>query len=193
MIHFTSDTHFSHANILRFCPDRPGNGDIKEMNNVFISNWNKVVSHGDTVYHLGDIIFNHNDIRNVFSRLNGRITFLNGNHDRSTVVDDIVKVAPDRFLNLKSPYHEVNLGKGLPSLVLNHYPMRSWNKSYHGSIHMFGHVHGKLPPLGKSVDVGVDSTFVTGKAEYRPFSLSEVLAFMEKLTVVDPITERMDD
>jgi|GEM_PF-5334714 calcineurin-like phosphoesterase family protein len=69
-------------------------------------------------------------------------------------------------------------------VVLFHYPMRQWNKCHHGSIACFGHVHNGLEPYGKSVDVGVDSTWVTGKAEYRPFSFQEIKRFMDKQPII---------
>jgi hypothetical protein len=40
-------------------------------------------------------------------------------------------------------------------------------------------VHGSLPPFGKSVDVGIDSEWITGKYEGRPFHLDEILEFMK--------------
>ena len=49
---FTSDTHFNHANIIRFC-NRPFI-DVAQMNETLIANWNKVVGEDDTVFHLGD-------------------------------------------------------------------------------------------------------------------------------------------
>jgi len=38
-----------------------------------------------------------------------------------------------------------------------HYPLRSWNRAFHGSWSLFGHCHGTLWPQGSSIDVGVDS------------------------------------
>ncbi len=49
---FTSDTHFNHANIIRFC-NRPFK-DVEQMNEVMIANWNNVIGKDDTVFHLGD-------------------------------------------------------------------------------------------------------------------------------------------
>ena len=74
---FTADTHFGHANIIKYC-NRPFK-DTDEMNEALIANWNNVVSEGDTVYHLGDFSFRgYHRYRN---RLNGNIVLLQGNHD----------------------------------------------------------------------------------------------------------------
>jgi calcineurin-like phosphoesterase family protein len=54
-IWFTSDTHFSHNNIIRYC-NRPFS-NVEEMDEVLINNWNNKVKQNDDVYHLGDIIF----------------------------------------------------------------------------------------------------------------------------------------
>lgn len=51
-VFFTSDTHFNHANIIRFC-NRPFK-DVSHMNEAIISNWNRVVGPEDIVFHLGD-------------------------------------------------------------------------------------------------------------------------------------------
>lgn len=49
---FTSDSHFGHANIIRYC-QRPF-ADADEMDSALIRIWNSVVDPRDTVYHLGD-------------------------------------------------------------------------------------------------------------------------------------------
>mgnify|MGYP003346155505 FL=1 len=134
-----------------------------------VESWNEVVDPYDTVYHLGDIAFSRDRIHPVLLRLNGRIKYLLGNHDKSRP-----RVPHD--WECLGGYHEI---RGLPQLiVLNHYGQRVWNKSHYGSWHLHGHSHGSLPPLGRSVDVGVDSPYVTGKAEYRPLSFDEIEAFM---------------
>lgn len=81
MIWFTSDTHFSHNNIIRYC-DRPFR-DVDHMNQVIIDNWNSVVSPEDTVFHLGDVALGQIDKSLAcVSRLNGYKILKLGNHDR---------------------------------------------------------------------------------------------------------------
>jgi len=79
---FTSDTHFNHESILKYCA-RPWSS-VSEMNEALISFWNEVVTPEDTVYHLGDFAMGDRDlIPSVLSRLNGRIILIRGNHDKT--------------------------------------------------------------------------------------------------------------
>ena len=78
---FTSDTHFGHANIIKYC-DRPFR-DVPHMNEVLIENWNRVVGPDDEVFHLGDVALGPWDQWDgLLSRLNGFKTLVIGNHDR---------------------------------------------------------------------------------------------------------------
>jgi calcineurin-like phosphoesterase family protein len=52
--------------------------------------------------------------------------------------------------------------------------MRVWPRSHYNSWHLFGHSHGKLEPVGKSWDVGVD------KNNFIPLSLTQIEKIMEK-------------
>jgi calcineurin-like phosphoesterase family protein len=42
-------------------------------------------------------------------------------------------------------------------LVLCHYPLRAWNGQHRGALQLHGHSHGRLKPLTRQVDVGVDA------------------------------------
>jgi len=42
-------------------------------------------------------------------------------------------------------------------LVLCHYPFRTWNKMGKKSINLHGHSHGRLKPMPRQFDVGVDA------------------------------------
>ena len=70
-VFFTSDTHFNHTNIIRFC-NRPFK-DVSHMNETMISNWNRVVGPEDIVFHLGDFCLGGSaEWINVLNRLNGK-------------------------------------------------------------------------------------------------------------------------
>lgn len=79
----TSDTH--HANIIKYC-NRPFSS-VEEMNETIIENWNKVVSKGDIVYHLGDFALGDKSlIPDFIRRLTGHISFIMGNHDNLNIM-----------------------------------------------------------------------------------------------------------
>ena len=54
-IYLIGDTHFDHANIIRYC-NRPFR-NVQEMNETIVRNWNEIVKDKDTVYFLGDWTF----------------------------------------------------------------------------------------------------------------------------------------
>ncbi len=55
------------------------------------------------------------------------------------------------------------------SLVLCHYPFRSWRGMAKGWVNLHGHSHGRMKPQPRQFDVGVDVW------EFRPGTLSEIL------------------
>jgi calcineurin-like phosphoesterase family protein len=67
---------------------------------------------------------------------------------------------------------------GNQKITLCHYPMRSWNCSFHGAWHLFGHVHGRMENVntGLSFDVGVD----VPDWNYKPVSFEQVKEKMAK-------------
>lgn len=162
MIYYTADSHFGHSNIIKFC-NRPFAG-TDEMDETLIKNWNEVVSEDDDVYHLGDIAFrNAKAIDQYLSRLNGRKHLIWGNHDSRQVKNNRAWASSQPYLEIKDKGRDV---------VLFHYPMRSWNKSFHGSYHLFGHVHGNMESYGRSTDAGVDCW------GYKPVTLDELITAM---------------
>ena len=78
-IWFTSDLHFGHQNIIKFC-NRPWK-TVEEMNEGLIANWNSVVKDDDIVFDLGDFAFAPNSKwKEILSRLNGIHYLILGNH-----------------------------------------------------------------------------------------------------------------
>lgn len=165
---FTSDQHFGHANVIKFC-NRPFSS-IEEMREKLIENHNKVVKKGDRVFHLGDMFWRDMSIGEaltVMARLNGQHHYIYGNHEELFSRHKSDKILQQQFVWCKDVF---NLKvTGYLNIWLSHYPHEDWNGSHKGSYHLFGHVHGeKQNPSGLKMDVGVDAN------NYTPVSLEQV-------------------
>ena len=140
---------------------------MEEMNEVLIQNWNSKVKTSAKVYVLGDFAWKRP--AHFADRLNGTISLIRGNHDSDT----ITKLA--KIFETVAELQRINIDS--KTITLCHFSMRKWHKSHFNSWHLYGHSHGKLPPHGKSFDVGVDSPF----ANYFPIHFDEVVSIMEGL------------
>ena len=82
-IFIAADLHLDHKNIIRYC-HRPFRS-VQQMNSRLVSNWNRIVRKNDVVYFLGDLAMKRpgKGTDYWYRRLNGRIKFIQGNHDRS--------------------------------------------------------------------------------------------------------------
>ena len=175
---FTADTHFDDEYAIQYF-NRPFQS-VDEMNAVMVERWNNIVTDDDIVYHLGDFTpKNLSHLTKWANELNGKIMILPGNIDRLWLQDFVPneKVGVIVIPPLISLAFE-QLGRvGQPQvIVLCHYSMRVWERSDHGSWHLFGHTHGKLKGIGKSFDVGVDCT------DFVPLSLDRIAEKMTHLT-----------
>ena len=171
-VFFTSDTHFNHTNILRYC-NRPFSS-IEEHDKTIIENWNKTVSPDDTVFHLGDFAFAGSDYTTeIISKLNGHIVLIKGNHDHFQ----------DSLLNkFEACYPQLHIEIGNRSIYLNHYPFATYSGMYRKNpvIQLYAHCHsGPTSLSGKDtckldflspyqLDVGMDNF------NYTPVSWNQV-------------------
>lgn len=163
----TADTHFGHENIIRYCNRPFANAD--EMNRVLIQNWNSVVHPRDIVWHLGDFAIGKTDaeVAEIFRSLNGTIKLLIGNHDVDRKGRLIQSLARLPWQTPPSHYAEIKHDK--KRIILSHYAGMTWNNAHHGSYQAFGHSHGQLKSLPRSLDVGVDAQ------NFRPISVEEFI------------------
>jgi calcineurin-like phosphoesterase family protein len=174
---FTSDTHFSHTNVIKYCK-RPFQ-DSTEMDETMIANWNAKVSPTDLVYHLGDFVFSdENYAEKILKRLNGRKILVYGNHDKVIKRNQNVQAQFEKCVDyLEIVIQDKDAGpRGHQPITLCHFPMLVWNKSRHGAWMLHGHSHGSLtyPFEAKILDVGVDSH------DYSPISYNEVKQIMKQ-------------
>jgi calcineurin-like phosphoesterase family protein len=146
------------------------------MNKEMIERWNSYVTARDEVYILGDFLYKGTgrEANKILEKLKGRKYLIKGNHEKY-LTDPEFK--PDAFEWIKDYYFLKYEGK---ELILFHYPILSWNKSHHGSIHLYGHVHNsafkhpefgeKIKMLGtRAVNVGVDVN------DFYPVSIKQIV------------------
>ena len=156
---FTSDTHFGHGGALGLY--RRPFPSVAAMNEAMVARWNETVGPEDDIWHLGDFAIRQPAavVRDLLARLNGTKHLVVGNNDPPTTTDE-------RGWASVSPYAEITLEGCL--LVLCHYPFRRWRRMDKGSLNLHGHSHGRLEPVPRQVDVGVDVW------HFRPVSLIEI-------------------
>jgi calcineurin-like phosphoesterase family protein len=166
MIWFTSDQHFGHKNIIKFC-GRPFI-DVEHMNANIIARHNSLVNPNDDVYHLGDLTYQM-DASEFLMQMNGNHHLILGNHDH-------------KFFHKRQglgAYASINDTKIVAwkgkKFFLSHYAHRVWPSSHFGAIHLYGHSHGTLPGFGKSMDVGVDTNLMF------PYSADNIMELMSDI------------
>lgn len=176
-IWFTSDTHFGHENIIRFC-NRPFRS-AEEMNAELIRRWQETVPEDGIVFHLGDFANGGSKFWNdILCALPGRKYLILGNHDMKYIRQGCMS-------HFEMVTQQMSIRVGDQAIVLNHNPFLCYGGSYRDVWQLFGHVHSgpashtgldhprlnMLFPL--QYDVGVDNN------DYRPVSFAEVKANIE--------------
>lgn len=186
---FTADLHLGHGNIIKYChrPHLSENeslrADIEALgrwkvsretvlrhDSALIDGINDRVGENDVLWILGDFSLSPLEEAQAYrGRIRCReVNFVRGNHDLPSYDSLFARVIDQGMIKHRGQ-----------KIWLNHYPMRSWDKAFHGAWHLFGHVHGRLReedaanPRLLAMDVGVDAN------DFRPVSFAEVVAYME--------------
>lgn len=176
-IFVTSDTHFSHENIIKYC-NRPFK-NYEEMNEILIYNWNSVVSPNDLVFHLGDfqMLKDYEILYKHLNRLNGDKILLLGNHDYM----DINEYLSAGFIDVKQRWEGIINNN---RFVMSHYQMMVWNWSHKGSINLYGHEHDrqqKIPnhEIYKKLNISEKKFNVCVDANnYKPVNINYIISQM---------------
>jgi len=174
-----SDTHFNHANILKF-EDRVGKAvrgqfsSVEDMNEHMIQRWNEVVKPGDKVYHLGDVVFGDNKVEWLdthMPRLMGSKRLVFGNHDE-----------PSHFVG-KGHFQKTSLWRIFKefNILLTHVPvhestvMEGRGGSIRPMLNVHGHIHQNESPSQFHHCVCVEHT------DYRPVNIEDLAKIANKL------------
>lgn len=165
MIYFTSDQHFGHDAVIKYCK-RPYR-DHNEMDADPIKKWNERVNAYDTIYILGDMFmgkFAH--AQNICSQLKGRRVLIRGNHDKFSATQY-------RNLGFYSVWEECVVMLSGFRVRMSHFPYRPtlWGRIRRGEDKRFlhkrpskknnefllcGHIHQHWKIYGKQINVGLD-------------------------------------
>lgn len=158
---FTADTHFGHAGALALY--RRPFASVAEMNAAMIARWNETVGQGDDVWHLGDFALRTTPeaAADLLRQLNGRKHLITGNNDPPEITG-----LPD--WSSVQAYAEVTVDT--QRAVLCHYAFRTWNGMAKGVLNLHGHSHGRLRPMPRQIDVGVEGW------NFRPVAMQTISA-----------------
>jgi calcineurin-like phosphoesterase family protein len=169
--YFISDTHFGHANILKY-ENRPFK-NIEEMNETLIKNINSRVKKDDFVYFLGDFCF-HNGLKGkpgegelhkadyYQKQLNGIWIYCKGNHDNTN--------------SLKTKIISFLLDLGGMKIKCVHKPDHA-SKEY--NLNLVGHIHSRwlykeLSPKSVMINCSVEMH------NYAPVEFGEIMSIYSK-------------
>jgi calcineurin-like phosphoesterase family protein len=157
-VFFTADTHFGDHRTINI--QRRQFADVAAMDAAIVAGWNAVVGPSDIVWHLGDVARKGDAVGGLLARLNGTKHLLRGNNDPDATA------AAAGWASV-GDYAELELDGR--RLVMGHYPFRAWNGQGRGAINLHGHSHGRLKPMLRQYDVGVDVH------DYRPVALAALV------------------
>ncbi|HED05873.1 MAG TPA: hypothetical protein ENI61_04220, partial [Ignavibacteria bacterium] len=167
-----SDNHFRHWNINKYC--NRGFSDLSDMESYMIWKWNQTIPPYGKVIILGDLAMTQGkceEVKNVFTKLNGKKLLVIGNHDRKShfwYTENGIDFICDSFTwywNKKRILFIHNPGK-----------VKAEDVKYYDYI-LHGHKHNTTPLMYREGD----TLFINVSVEninYTPFNL---LALLQKL------------
>ena len=169
---YISDLHLGHRNIL--VHDHRPFKDVDEMDRYLIERWNDRVSKDDDVYIVGDFCFRSDKpYEHYLRKLKGKKHLIIGNHDDKLLKDEKAM----SYFESADYIKEVNdtLKGEKIKIVLCHYPLAEWNGMYHGTYHIYGHVHNRVNEITEFM-AAKEKAYNAGCMlnGYAPCSISEL-------------------
>jgi calcineurin-like phosphoesterase family protein len=182
MIFFTADMHLGDTNE-KLLAHRPFK-NVTEMNKKLIANWNAKVGPDDTVYHLGDFCRTRKgdpSFSDYEKKLNGKIVFIQGNHDGQAKLYCLIKYA---FLRSKKL---LIMLQHKPPVINEDGIVKAFNANCNTSpcnLMLCGHIHEKWKHLIVKrrsggpfmvMNVGVDAW------DFTPLGLDEIKSYQQSI------------
>lgn len=154
-----ADTHFNHG----FMAKMRGFKTIVEHDEHIIKIWNETVRHKDIVYFLGDFCMKRTKFKEYLQRLNGKIVFVGGNHDSSTIFKDVT-----------DELHGFTGVLSKNGIFFTHIPVHPIELSYRirGNVH--GHLHENKINDPRYICVSCEHL------DYKPIEVETVIKQLEK-------------
>jgi calcineurin-like phosphoesterase family protein len=143
------------------------------MNATMIARWNDTVGPDDDVWHLGDFALRTGAeaAASLLTQLKGRKHLVTGNNDPPEII---------RLPGWSSVQAYAEVTVDTHRLVLCHYAFRTWNGMAKGALNLHGHSHGRLKPLPRQTDVGVDAW------DFRPIPVQRLRGAAISLAAAGP-------
>lgn len=180
MDYFSSDFHLGHANILKF--DKRNFSSIEEHDEFMIKMCMNTLVPGDRFFYLGDFsLTNPKKTEGYLATLRSsgaQLFFIKGNHDKRDNIRLFKQYG--EFLGEKRTMKIQYEGQEYV-VVLDHFANRVWDRSHHGSYHLYGHSHDGLEKdaWGKSMDAGI-MTALRVNGVYSLFSFGQIHEILDK-------------
>ena len=186
MRYFTADLHIGDGAIAHW---RGFGTDVAAHDALVIGGINARVGADDELWILGDVcrprVADVEALRDAL--VCEHVSVIIGNHDTRAKF-----VTAGGFETVDYYAHVGKVRREGYKFVLSHYPMLDWDRAYHGSYMLHGHIHSEGAQYNDRnraqgyfrYDVGVDAN------GYRPVSFAQIQAFYQGF---EPITPRRDN
>jgi len=144
---FISDTHYGHANIIKYC-DRPFTyPETYEMDMMMLAHFKEADAAGKTIFHCGDFLFNTKNLLKDAWRPTGQHYIVLGNHDKGADPTGKHRALYGEYfthiIGTSSTWktHTLRILVDGVAVVLSHEPQRHLGDAQYN---VYGHHHNNL-------------------------------------------------
>jgi calcineurin-like phosphoesterase family protein len=146
--------------------------DVDQMTETLISNWNRVVSAGDLVYHLGNFAWDPKTAQSAINQLNGTIWFLPGEIDAP-----LLELKEKGMLVKNSTVKEPIMPLEKMKATISYWPLKEWPRKSDGFWSLIGYpgTEHRSDPKQRVINVSTDLW------NFKPQELEHILGIFHDL------------